>query len=142
VEVRTATAHDVPAIIALDPIASCSTRAEFIQRSVQSAICLVAIEATKVVAYGVLDYTFFSQGYVSMLYVAPSHRRRGIGTALMRNLEALCATDRLFTSTNQSNQPMQALLPRLGYVASGTVQNLDEGDPELIYFKRIRPQSA
>jgi ribosomal protein S18 acetylase RimI-like enzyme len=142
VGIRPATPKDIPAIVALDPLASNGSRAEFIQRSVHSAICLLAIEASQVVAYGVLDYAFFRQGYISMLYVHPSHRRRGIGTELMRSLEAVCTTEKLFTSTNRSNEPMQALLPNLGYVSSGTVENVDEGDPELIYFKRVRPQSA
>ena len=77
-----------------------------------------------------------------MLYVHPSHRRKGVGTQLIRHLEALCTTEKLFTSTNRSNAPMQALLPKLGYAPSGFVENLDEGDPELIYFKRVHPQSA
>ena len=46
-------------------------------------------------------------------------------------------TAKLFTSTNQSNLGMQALLVRLGYEPSGIVHNLDEDDPELIYVKRI-----
>ena len=41
---------------------------------------------------------------------------------------------KLFTSTNQSNTPMQALLALLGYVRSGVIDNLDPGDPELVYF--------
>ena len=137
-ELRSATATDIPAIIALDPLAKTASRAEFIQRSVQSAVCLVATEAAAVVAYGVLDYTFFGQAYVSMLYVRASNRRRGIGTALMRSLEGLCAREKLFTSTNRSNQPMQSLLPKLGYVSSGEVENLDEGDPEL-HLLQARP---
>jgi hypothetical protein len=30
---------------------------------------------------------------------------------------------------------MQALCERLGYVRSGYIENLDEDDPEIIYFK-------
>ena len=46
----------------------------------------------------------------------------------------------MFTSTNQSNLPMQRLCDRLGYVKSGYVENLDEGDPELIYVKLLAPR--
>ena len=33
---------------------------------------------------------------------------------------------------------MQALLSRMEYQPSGLVENLDEDDPELIYFKRLK----
>src|SRR5262245_18145068 len=32
---------------------------------------------------------------------------------------------------------MQALCEKLGYVKSGWIDNLDEGDPGIIYFKRL-----
>ena len=35
------------------------------------------------------------------------------------------------------NAPMQALVEKLGYVKSGWIENLDEGDPDIIYFKRL-----
>jgi hypothetical protein len=34
----------------------------------------------------------------------------------------------------------QAVCQSLGFVASGIIENLDEDDPELIYFKRLRYQ--
>ena len=32
---------------------------------------------------------------------------------------------------------MQSLLSKLGFALSGVIENLDEGDPELVYFKRV-----
>jgi hypothetical protein len=60
-----------------------------------------------------------------------------VATALVRHLEQWCITGKLFTSTNESNKPMQGLLQSLAYQPSGTVYNLDEGDPEIFYFKRL-----
>ncbi len=60
----------------------------------------------------------------------------------MPHVEVLCQTDKLFTSTNQSNRPMQKLLEKLGYQPSGYIENLDEGDPELVYFKRLKAAAA
>jgi hypothetical protein len=57
---------------------------------------------------------------------------------LLRHLESFCETSKLFISTNLSNLPMQSLLAKLVYVLSGVIHNLDEGDPELVYFKRLR----
>jgi ribosomal protein S18 acetylase RimI-like enzyme len=74
---------------------------------------------------------------MAMLCVRPECRRQGIGTALVRHVESLCKTDKLFTSTNESNRPMRALLAKLQYVCSGVIHNLDEGDPEIVYFKRV-----
>ena len=47
------------------------------------------------------------------------------------------ANPKLFTSTNRSNAPMQSLLAKLGYRPSGVIENLDEGDPELVYMKHV-----
>ena len=73
-----------------------------------------------------------------MLQVHENFRRRGIGSALMNYATTKCKEEKLFTSTNQSNTPMQRLLEKLKYERSGIIYNLDPGDPELIYFKRIR----
>ena len=32
---------------------------------------------------------------------------------------------------------MQSLLNRAGYALSGVIHNLDEGDPEVVYFKQL-----
>jgi hypothetical protein len=32
---------------------------------------------------------------------------------------------------------MQKLLNKLGYIESGIIYNLDEDDPEIIYFKKL-----
>jgi hypothetical protein len=53
-------------------------------------------------------------------------------------IEPLCRTEKLFTSTNRSNTPMQSLLARTKFSQSGIVHNLDDGDPEIIYSKRLR----
>ena len=99
-----------------------------------SATCLVAEDDGRAVAYASLEYTFYDHGFISMVYVAKRERRRGIGRALMEAIVARCATRKLFTSTNQSNMAMQQLLSGLGFAASGTIANLDDGDPELVYF--------
>ena len=43
--------------------------------------------------------------------------------------------EKLWTSTNQSNAPMCALLSRLGFILSGQIDNLDDGDPELVFVR-------
>jgi hypothetical protein len=53
------------------------------------------------------------------------------------HIETLYTQGKLFTSTNVYNERMQRLCERLGYVRSGIIENLDEDDPELFYFKRL-----
>lgn len=45
-----------------------------------------------------------------------------------------CPQPKLFTSTNRSNLPMRALLLKAGFIESGYIENLDENDPELVFF--------
>lgn len=104
--------------------------------------CVVAVRDGRVVGYGVLERSFFAHGFVSMLYVAASHRRHGAGTALLRALVRRCPTEQLFTSTNVCNAPMQALLLRAGSEPSGVVHNLDPGDPERIYVRFLRADAS
>jgi ribosomal protein S18 acetylase RimI-like enzyme len=130
---------DIDSLCSLDLIArEQNERRQFIRREVVSGNCFVAVKNETVVGYGVLNYTFHHNGCIDMLYVDSDHRRCGAGTALIEQMESLCKTPKLFTSTNLSNLPMQSLLTKLGYVLSGVIHNLDEGDPEIVYFKRLR----
>jgi ribosomal protein S18 acetylase RimI-like enzyme len=136
--IRSSTPSDAESIIAFDHVAQSEpSRVEFINRSIYSDQCYVVEYGEMVVAYGVLEYSFYECGFISMLYVHPEFRRRGFGSELMIYLERLCKTEKLFTSTNQSNMTMQALLESIGYQRSGIVENLDEGDPEIIFFKNV-----
>jgi len=136
--IRQAVGNDVDALCALDHVARREgARRDFIRREVAAGNCHVAVAGGTVVGYGVLSYTFYDNGFVEMLYVRAEHRRRGAGEALLRRMESLCRTPKLFTSTNLSNLSMQSLLAKLGYELSGVIHNLDEGDPEIVYFKRV-----
>lgn len=138
ISIRPADENDIVALCSLDLVARQeSGRREFIRREVVSGNCFVAVAGGTVIGYGVLNYTFYYNGCIDMLYTHSEHRRRGAGEALMRHMESLCRTPKLFTSTNLSNLRMQSLLAKLGYELSGVIHNLDEGDPEIVYFKRL-----
>jgi len=139
ISIRLANESDVEAVCLLDLFARCENqRREFIRRSVAAGVCFVAVAEDEVIGYGVLNYTFYHNGCIEMLYVHSNHRRLGAATALLRHLESQCETSKLFISTNLSNLAMQSLLAKLEYVLSGVIHNLDEGDPEIVYFKRLR----
>jgi ribosomal protein S18 acetylase RimI-like enzyme len=141
--IREAAATDLEAIFSFDHIARLEQgRRTSIDGAVRSGSCLVAEQDAAVVGYAVLNYSFYGNGFVPFLYVAQAARRCGIGRALMQSLAGRCATEKLFTSTNDSNVPMRQLLESLGYERSGIIYNLDPGDPELVYLKRLRPGAA
>jgi len=139
VSIRPALESDTESLCSLDEIAAESPeRREFVRHSATDGTCYVAVIDQEAVGYIVLSYAFYHHGCIDMLYVARDYRRRGVGSALLEQVERLCKTQKLFTSTNLSNSSMQALLSRRGYVHSGVIHNLDEGDPEVVYFKRLR----
>ena len=136
--IRQAVEADAVGICSFDHIAQYDdNRKQFIIDAVSAEHCFVAVVDGNVVGFIVLKYTFYACGFISLLYVHPEFRRQGIGSELIRHVETICQTEKLFTSTNESNVSMQNILRKLGYVRSGTIENLDEGDPEWLYFKRL-----
>ena len=96
-------------------------------------------EDAPLLGYAMLEYSFFDNGFMPLVYVAPEYRRRGLAGQLIAFIENLCQRPKLFSSTNLSNAPMHALFARLGYSACGMVTALDENDPEVFYVKRVKP---
>lgn len=110
-------------------------RMGFLADAVGAGRCFVARLGTKLVGFVCFEHSFSGHGFISLLVVHPDHRRLGAATALIRHIEALCPTEKLFTSTNASNKAMRRVCEALGFVRSGGVDNLDEGEPEIVFFK-------
>lgn len=117
-------------------------RKDFIESAILAHNCLVARVDREIVGFAITDQTFYGQTFIWLLIVTPEHRRKGIATGLIRFIESNCPTRKVFTSTNSSNAIMQQLLSKLGFVPSGRIDNLDENDPELVYFKRVSMNRA
>ncbi|MER6944470.1 GNAT family N-acetyltransferase [Nonomuraea sp. NPDC000554] len=134
--VRAGGAVDVEALVILDSVARSDggERRGSIERWCRDGSVLVADTPAGLVGYCVVEYTFFEQGFVTMLMVAESARGHGVGERLLRAAAASCQTAKLFTSTNLSNHPMQRLLHRVGWRSVGMVHGLDKGDPEVFYL--------
>lgn len=139
--VRKANPDDTCVILAFDTGSCGPGRKAFIGRAVTQGDAYALQQEDVVIAIGVLGYTFFGQGFVSLIYVNRQQRRTGAGETLLRHLISICRTPKLFSSTNQSNLPMQALLLKTGFAESGIIYNLDVGDPELIYYREILPKT-
>jgi N-acetylglutamate synthase-like GNAT family acetyltransferase len=136
--VRRARAGDLERLINIHDRDKGPTTGVAFERAIALSECTVAEMQGGIGGCACMDYGFFGRGFVSLLYVANAARRRGIGNKLLETLEKECTSDRIFTSTNLSNLPMQSLLNARSYVLSGVVKDLDAGDPELFYSKQLR----
>lgn len=136
IRVRLAGTRDRRVFSEIDPrVGSDLSRRETVDAAIAARMCWIAERAYRPVGYGILSRKFFSRDFIELLYVAEDERRRGIGMAVLRTIEGTVASDRVFTSTNKSNLAMRALLDQCGYRPSGAIENLDPGDPELIFVK-------
>ncbi len=141
--VEKATEQELESVWALDSTAIGNLdRKDFLANAVSSGRCLVARIEDTMVGFGVLDQSFYGQGFISLLIVHPEYRQRGVATALIGHIESICPTGKLFTSTNESNVIAQQVYESLGFARSGYIENLDEGDPEIVYFKRLGGDST
>jgi ribosomal protein S18 acetylase RimI-like enzyme len=134
--IRKAALQDVGAISVGDSEFASGGREEFVRRAIAREGVHVLEQGGRIVGIGVLEYTFFEHGFISLLYVSPSARRAGAGESLLQYFVSVSQTPKLFSSTNQSNKPMQALFAKVGFEPSGIIHNLDPDDPELVYYKR------
>lgn len=137
ISIRKAGRDDIAALVAVDPLLLTDTsRRRRIAGWAAAGQCHVAVRANRVVGYVALTRDFFHQPFIEMLIVGADERRSGVGLALVEHCIAETPpVAKLWSSTNRSNIAMQALLGRAGFVQSGVVHNLDEGDSELIYLR-------
>lgn len=143
VNIRIAVKNDFRLLIELDHIAKADRegRREFIADGIERGECHIACIEDQVIGYIVLNDTFYGHGRIEMLYLKEEYRDQGIGGSLIDHVEELCEKEKLFTSTNLSNLRMQGLLEKKQFIVSGIIHNLDEDDPEIVYFKRVSNNS-
>jgi ribosomal protein S18 acetylase RimI-like enzyme len=133
-EIRLASPTEIDAVIGIAPAGT--ERQEAIAEWVNAGQCSVLWQDDMAAGYAVLTRSFFRSPFIEMLVVSPLTRRQGIGRALVEHCIGLVApNEKLWTSTNESNTPMRAMLPQLGFTYTGQFAGLDEGDPERIYLR-------
>lgn len=136
--IRQAMPADLPALRSVDPLMRSDRDREFlISSSVNRAECFVAVDGDDVQGFVILNYSLFGHAFIPLIVVAAGDRRRGVATALMAAAEGQCARSKLFVSCNRSNLPAQGLFKRAGFVPSGVIENLDDNDDELVFFKAL-----
>jgi len=141
--VQQAVDSDFPALVALDKLVpGSSERRSSLSSAIASKKCYKAVVNGEVLGFIILEETFYGHAFISFMIVHPGHRREGIATALITYAESVAPTDKLFTSTNASNTEMQRLCEAQGFTRSGAIENLDDEDHEIVYFKQIKREGA
>jgi ribosomal protein S18 acetylase RimI-like enzyme len=128
---RLAVMDDLPALLRIDALG----REALLRDAIANGACRLALFDGQPAAFAIQKNDFFGYPFIELLVVDAPLRRRGIGLTMLAHLAEACAADRLFTSTNASNEPMQRLLARAGFVRCGQIDALDVGDAELVYVK-------
>lgn len=104
---------------------------------------LVAEIAGAVVGYASwLPRGFVRRDYIAFIGVDPVFQRRGLGRALLQAVEVTIGPGRVFTSTDENNAAMIALLPIQGWTYAGSVAGANEGDRAEVFFYKDRARTG
>ena len=127
---------DLDEIVNIDrEVIGSDRRRMYIMKAIEENRCLVVKNEFSIVGFLIFHTDFFDCYFISLIVVKPTERRKGYATSLMEYFLSVSPTKKIFSSTNQSNKRMQDVFKANGFKQSGIVENLDEGDPEIIYFK-------
>lgn len=98
-------------------------RSDFLTTRVESGDVLIFEYDDRLLGFSVIRArSFFGRDFVELLNVTPRNRRQGIGGFLLAEAVGQSSTDRVFTSTNQSNTPMIGLFERTTWQFSGRLE--------------------
>lgn len=114
-----------------------NSRCEYIRKAIEDERCIVVKDKKVIVGFLIFDTHFFDCSFISLIIVKPTERRKGYASSLIEYFTSISPTMKIFSSTNKSNYKMQEVFKANGFIQSGFIENLDDGDPEIIYFKSI-----
>jgi RimJ/RimL family protein N-acetyltransferase len=134
VSLRLATKKDKSLVVAFDDY--CLKIEKKIAKAILDKDCFIVLAGNTAVGFVIFDYRFFDQGWIELIILDKKYRGKGIGGQVFDLLCKQCRSDKLFTSTNSSNLPMQKALTKAGFTFAGKIDGLDDGDPELFYYKK------
>ncbi|CAH0347068.1 GNAT family N-acetyltransferase [Bacillus sp. CECT 9360] len=138
IQISIAEAHESVGILEIDKeVFRNDSRRKYLEQAIGEKKCLVAKRDTSITGFLIYHTDFFDFSFISLVMVHPLERGKGYAKSMMTYFEKISPTKKIFSSTNESNGKMQKLFSSIGYIRSGYIENLDEGDPEIIYFKKL-----
>lgn len=143
VRVEEATEADLNALCAIDRLVlGSSERRSFLSSAIAGRHCFKATINGEPVGFMVIEQGFRGHSFISFMVVHPGHRRAGVATALIEYAESIAPSDRLYTSASIANVEMQRLCESLGFIRTGSIDNLDGDDSEIVYYKEIEHKTG
>lgn len=112
-------------------------RRKYIRKAIEEERCIAIKTEFSYLGFLIFKEDFFECSFISLVIVKQTERRKGYATSLLQYFLSISPTKKIFSSTNQSNNRMQEVFKRNGFIESGIIHNLDDGDPEIVYFKLI-----
>lgn len=109
-------------------------RMDYIEKAIERKQCIITKDSVGITGFLIYDTYFFEHCFISLIIVSPSKRRMGYASLLINYMKSISPTIKIYSSTNRSNTDMQKVFEVNRFIQSGIVENLDEGDPEIIYF--------
>ena len=113
-------------------------REEKITKAISNDECFLILVDKQEVGFVIFDYRFFDQGWIELIIIDEKYRGKGIGGKTFDIICEQCKSDKVFTSTNSSNTQMQKALTKANFTFAGKLNGLDDGDPELFYYKKVK----
>lgn len=111
-------------------------REEKITKAILDDECFLILADDGKVGFVIFDYRFFDQGWIELIIIDKEYRGKGIGGKVFDIICEQCKTNKVFTSTNRSNTPMQRALAKADFTFAGEINGLDDGDPERFYYRK------
>lgn len=126
---RVAVPGDVSAIAAFDEFNGDRLR------EVEAGTCFVAVHQDEVVAYASYEPRgLLGQPLLTYLCVHPSHRRQGIGTALVKQIQSVATGRKLLSSAEDWCTGTQRIYEGLGWKKVGQIAEINkDGSSEWFY---------
>jgi RimJ/RimL family protein N-acetyltransferase len=109
-------------------------REEKIAKAIMDGECFIILVDNQEAGFVIFDYRFFDQGWIELIIIDEAYRGKTIAVKTFNLLIEQCRTNKIFTSTNRSNTPMQRALAKADFTFAGEINGLDDGDPERFYY--------
>ncbi|MGY1464433.1 N-acetyltransferase family protein [Bacillus toyonensis] len=133
--VTKASNDDLDSILHIDiDVIGDDSRRNYIKHAIDKEQCIIVKEDNSILGFLTYDTNFFGYTLLSLIIVSPTKRRQGHASSLISYMLSNSPTQKIFSSTNESNTNMQKVFKANGFMRSGIIENLDEGDPEIIFY--------
>jgi ribosomal-protein-alanine N-acetyltransferase len=149
--IRAATPDDVDEMTALDQICFSLpwSRKDFEAEMTENALAnyLVCRRGDRLIAYAGL-WAIFSEGHITNVAVHPDFRRKGLGTALIRELTARVGAAlglvNFTLEVRESNAPAISLYEKMGFRSEGRRRRYyaDTGEDAVIMWRMGKTDAA